>query len=80
MNEADYFDARFFGYSPGEATLIDPQQRIFLESAWAALEDAGYTPDQYAGKIGVYAGASPNFHIFQVLAGQSDKLSGYGFP
>ena len=80
VDEVDYFDARFFGYSPGEATLIDPQQRIFLESAWAALEDAGYTPDQYAGKIGVYAGASPNLYMFQVLAGQSDKLSGYGFP
>ncbi len=80
VDEVDYFDARFFGYSPGEATLIDPQQRIFLESAWAALEDAGYTPDQYVGKIGVYAGASPNLYMFQVLAGQSDKLSGYGFP
>jgi len=80
VDKVDYFDARLFGYSPGEATLIDPQQRIFLECAWAALEDAGYTPDQYAGNVGVYAGASPNLYMFQVLAGQSDNLTGYGFP
>ena len=80
VDEVDYFDARFFGYSPSEATLIDPQQRIFLESAWTALEDAGYTPNQYAGSIGVYAGASPNLYMFHVLAGQNGNLSGYGFP
>jgi phthiocerol/phenolphthiocerol synthesis type-I polyketide synthase E len=80
VDKVDYFDARFFGYSPGEAALIDPQQRIFLESAWAAIEDAGYTPDQYAGSIGVYAGASPNLYMFQVLARQNDNLMGYGFP
>jgi len=80
VDKVDHFDASFFGYSPGEATLIDPQQRIFLEAAWSALEDAGYNPDRYAGSIGVYAGASPNLYMFQVLAGQSSNLSGYGFP
>jgi amino acid adenylation domain-containing protein len=80
VDKADYFDARFFGYSPGEATLMDPQQRIFLEAAWSALEDAGCDPDQYTGSIGVYAGASPNLYMFQVLGVQQDNLTGYGFP
>jgi amino acid adenylation domain-containing protein len=80
VDEVEHFDARFFGYSPGEATLLDPQQRIFLEAAWTALEDAGYSPDQQAASIGVYAGASPNLYMFQVLAGQSGNLTGYGFP
>ena len=39
------FDAGFFGYSPREAELIDPQQRLFLECAWTALEAAGYSPE-----------------------------------
>ena len=44
LKTAACFDAAFFGYSPQEALLIDPQQRLFLECAWAALEDAGYDP------------------------------------
>ncbi len=54
------FDAHFFGYVPKEAEFIDPQQRIFLETAWEALEDAGYNPKNFDGHIGVFAGATPN--------------------
>ncbi|MEM6252540.1 MAG: beta-ketoacyl synthase N-terminal-like domain-containing protein [Cyanobacteria bacterium P01_D01_bin.156] len=57
------FDARFFGYSPREAELIDPQHRVFLECAWAALEDAGYDSQQYDGAIGVYGGAALNSYV-----------------
>ncbi|MEM9164263.1 MAG: type I polyketide synthase, partial [Cyanobacteria bacterium P01_F01_bin.4] len=57
------FDARFFGYSPREAELIDPQHRVFLECAWAALEDAGYDSQQYDGTIGVYGGAALNSYV-----------------
>src|SRR5918996_3161899 len=42
----DRFDALFFGVSHREAELLDPQQRVFLETAWEALEDAGYEPDR----------------------------------
>ena len=80
VDNVDHFDAPFFGYSPGEAAIIDPQQRIFLEAAWTALEDAGYRPDGDSGSVGVYAGASPNLYMFQVLARQHAGPTGYGFP
>jgi len=50
------FDAAFFGLSPTEAQITDPQQRLFLECAWEALENAGYDPKTYTGLIGVYGG------------------------
>ncbi|PSL55787.1 polyketide synthase PksN [Saccharothrix carnea] len=56
------FDYRFFSLSRQEAKSIDPNQRIFLETAWAALEDAGYlNKDIGGGKVGVYAGMSADF-------------------
>jgi acyl transferase domain-containing protein/thioesterase domain-containing protein/acyl carrier protein len=58
LADADLFDASFFGMNPREAELTDPQQRVFLECAWEALENAGYNPDTYEGPIGVFAGAS----------------------
>ena len=58
-----YFDASFFGYAPGEADVLDPQHRVFLECAWTALEDAGYDPSQYDGRIGVYGGAALNNYL-----------------
>ncbi|MEM8530262.1 MAG: SDR family NAD(P)-dependent oxidoreductase [Chloroflexota bacterium] len=54
--EVECFDATFFDYSPREATLTDPQHRLFLECAWEALEHASYNPETYTGLIGVYAG------------------------
>ena len=56
IDGATEFDARFFNVPPREATLVDPQQRIMLELAWTALEDAGCIPSQFDGKIGVWAG------------------------
>ena len=50
----------FFGFTPREAEIMDPQQRLFLECAWEALEIAGYDAEQYPGSIGVYAGAGMN--------------------
>src|SRR4051812_47019603 len=47
---AELFDAPFFGYSPKEAEMLDPQQRLFLECAWEVLEQIGYNPDAYSGK------------------------------
>ncbi len=63
LDDADLFDAWFFGYNPREAELIDPQQRLFLECAWVALERAGYDPARYDGLIGVWAGADRNEYL-----------------
>jgi acyl transferase domain-containing protein/surfactin synthase thioesterase subunit len=56
LRDVETFDAPFFGYSPREAAIMDPQHRLFLEVAWEAFEDAGYYPDAYDGPIGVFAG------------------------
>lgn len=56
LNNIELFDAQFFGFTPTEAELTDPQHRIFLECAWEALENSGYASDDYSGSIGVYAG------------------------
>ena len=63
FREPSEFDANFFGYSPAEADVIDPQHRVFLENAWTALEDAGYDAQQYAGRIGVFGGSALNSYI-----------------
>jgi acyl transferase domain-containing protein len=68
----DQFDAAFFGYSPREAALLDPQQRIFLECAWTALEHAGYDAGGYRGAIGVYAGAALNTYL--LFTGVAQRL------
>jgi acyl transferase domain-containing protein len=60
---AELFDAAFFGMNPREAEVTDPQQRVFLECAWEALEDAGYASALRPGPVGVYAGAGPNTYL-----------------
>jgi len=64
----ELFDAAFFDLSPREAQVMDPQQRILLETAWQALEDAGYDAATWPGRIGVFAGASENVHVQNVYA------------
>jgi polyketide synthase PksJ len=68
LDGVDQFDAGFFGYTPREAELIDPQQRVFLECAWEALEAAGYDADRFDGPIGVYAGSAVNTYSANVFS------------
>jgi acyl transferase domain-containing protein/acyl carrier protein len=68
IEDIDMFDASFFGFSPREAEILDPQQRIFLECSWEALENAGYEPKTYDGLIGIFAGVSANTYIWNILA------------
>ncbi len=72
LPNSDLFDASFFGYSPREADLLDPQQRIFLESAWEALENAGYDPETYKGLIGIYAGVGMSAYLLNNLSAKLD--------
>ncbi|QDE89543.1 hypothetical protein BHS06_11545 [Myxococcus xanthus] len=68
IEDADKLDAAFFGITPAEATLMDPQQRVFLEESWSALEHAGYTPEGYDGRIGIFGGVYQNtYYATKVL-------------
>ena len=57
LDDIDLFDAAFFGLSPKDAAIMDPQHRVFLECAWHALEHAACAVDQFEGRVGVYAGS-----------------------
>ncbi|HVX65868.1 MAG TPA: type I polyketide synthase, partial [Bryobacteraceae bacterium] len=69
LDDVGLFDAPFFGFSPRDASIMDPQHRHFLECAWEALENAGHTPEGFRGSIGVYAGSGMNTYlIYNLLA------------
>ncbi|SCL14599.1 Acyl transferase domain-containing protein [Micromonospora nigra] len=75
LEDADAFDAAFFGYSAREASIMDPQHRIFLETAYHALEDAAYDPRRYDGQIGVYAGCTMNTYMLYNVMGHRDDVA-----
>lgn len=79
LDDADLFDSGFFGFSPREAELTDPQIRLFLECAWEVLESAGYDPDKFSGLIGVYAGMSFSSYMWQFAGddSESDSVSAF---
>jgi len=77
LEGAELFDASFFGYTPREAEVMDPQHRVFLECAWEALENAGYDAESYNGAIGVFAGARTDTYLFNLLSSR-DALSTTG--
>ncbi|UCH92153.1 MAG: SDR family NAD(P)-dependent oxidoreductase [Candidatus Aminicenantes bacterium] len=73
--DVEHFDAFFFGYTPREASILDPQVRFFIECSWEALEDAGYDPGSYKGLIGIFAGAAENiFWRARILSSPGDKI------
>ncbi|HEX6292109.1 MAG TPA: SDR family NAD(P)-dependent oxidoreductase, partial [Herpetosiphonaceae bacterium] len=74
LDDVEHFDAAFFGYTPREAELMDPQQRLFHECAWEALETAGYDTQRYKGLIGVFAGTNLNFYMMR-MAGDPALLA-----
>lgn len=81
LERSEYFDAAFFSYSPREAEVMDPQQRVLLELAWSALEDAGYDPERPPGPIGVFAGSGINTYFSNNVARNPDVLEAFGmFP
>jgi acyl transferase domain-containing protein len=74
LEDADKFDAAFFGFNPKEAEVLDPQHRVFLECAWEALENAGCDPDRFDGTIGVFAGMSLNTYLVNNLMSRPDVI------
>ena len=72
------FDAAFFGYQPREAEMLDPQHRHFLETAYEALESAGYDPYRFEGKIGVFGGVARNTYALNNLLTNKELLENSG--
>ena len=64
----ELFDAAFFGFTPRDAQITDPQVRVYLETAWELFELAGYDPGTYDGLIGVYAGIGTNSYVKEALS------------
>jgi acyl transferase domain-containing protein len=74
VDEAEWFDAPFFGFTPRQALFTDPQQRLFLEAAWEALEVAGCDPSRTKRSIGVFAGCGNNSWARRYLNRDLDEL------
>ena len=69
LSDVERFDAEFFGYTPRDASILDPQQRLFLECAWEALEASGHLAADAEELVGVYAGASMSSYLLHNLVG-----------
>ena len=80
LSGIDEFDAEYFGMTPYTARMMDPQQRLFLQTAWHALEDSGYDPATYDGSIGVFASSTASGYLMDNLMSHRDvkKLVGEG--
>ncbi|WP_272004561.1 type I polyketide synthase [Roseovarius sp. ZX-A-9] len=74
----DTFDAEFFGFGPKEAAILDPQHRKFLEVSWQAMEQAGRTPAQFPGRIGVYAGCGMGSYFYFNICSNPDLVDDVG--
>ncbi|HVR10505.1 MAG TPA: polyketide synthase, partial [Thermoanaerobaculia bacterium] len=79
LDGVELFDAPFFGINHREAEILDPQQRVFLECSWAALESAGYEPERFAGSIGLFAGAGMSAYLWSNLAPRPEVMEAHGF-
>lgn len=78
LEDYDKFDADFFGFLPREASIMDPQHRLFMECAWSALEHAGYDPERFGGPIGLFAGTAMNgYLLFNLMTNPTLKGRNY---
>jgi len=78
LDGVELFDAGFFGFSPRDAAIMDPQHRHFLECAWEALENAGHVPESFRGPIGVFAGSGHNAYLPYNLLPNRDLVESVG--
>jgi amino acid adenylation domain-containing protein len=78
IDSCDLFDAGFFGMSPREAELTDPQQRLFLELCWECMERGGYVPDGQRAPVGIFAGMHNATYFQKQLARQPERVARFG--
>jgi amino acid adenylation domain-containing protein len=78
LRDAESFDAGFFGITPKEASLMDPQQRVLFEVAWEALESAGYVPEKFEGAVGVFAGKYNDTYFSENVSTRPDLIEEVG--
>ncbi len=78
LERPEWFDAAFFQMNPREAAIMDPQQRVFLECAWEALENAGCDAPSFGGSIGVFAGSGFNTYLLSNLLTNGPLLDDFG--
>jgi len=79
LSNMDMFDASFFGFSPMDAKIMDPQHRHFLECAWETFENAGYNPETIDAAVGVFAGSGHNAYMPYNLLSNPDLVNDVGF-
>jgi acyl transferase domain-containing protein/thioesterase domain-containing protein/acyl carrier protein len=79
LPDMEMFDAPFFGFSPREASIMDPQHRHFLEVSWEALENAGHVPEKFDGSIGVFGGSGHNAYMPYNLMTNPKLMQSVGF-
>ncbi|RRR45514.1 acyltransferase domain-containing protein [Mycolicibacter terrae] len=72
LDGIEEFDAGFFGFTPLAARTMDPQHRLFLQTAWHALEDAGYRPGELEGSVGVYGTSTTSGYLLHNLMSHYD--------
>ena len=74
LDGVELFDASFFGFTPRDAEITDPQHRLFLECVWEALEKASYNTETYTGQIGLFAGSALSSYLFANLYPNRDLI------
>ncbi|MEO1131282.1 MAG: beta-ketoacyl synthase N-terminal-like domain-containing protein [Cyanobacteria bacterium J06639_1] len=78
LEDVDLFDADFFGYPPRQAQIMDPQQRLFLELAWEALETAGYNPNLCSYPISLFGGVGVGSYFLYNLFSNPELIATVG--
>ncbi|MFB8275235.1 SDR family NAD(P)-dependent oxidoreductase [Nocardia colli] len=74
LDNIEDFDAEFFGFTPFDARLTDPQQRLFLEVVWESLENAGYAPRSIGKPVGVFGGANISTYLLRRISQDPDII------
>src|SRR5882672_1858136 len=75
LEGVDLFDAPFFGFNPREIEVMDPQQRLFLECSWEALEQTGHLTGKYTGMVGVFGGSAMSSYLLNSIYNSAEAAN-----